>query len=113
MLDQVLDVDPTNIKAYLRKIQIILGFSNIEEATQLIQKAEKHAFKEEDKQALRQYKAKIAGIKGKEKEFSQKIFTNSSQLYEDKPATKPVPKAPTPEELNKEENELLKTLSNV
>jgi hypothetical protein len=104
MLDQVLDVDPTNIKAYLRKIQILLGFSNVEEASQMIQKAEKHALKEDDRQTIRQYKAKIAGIKGKEKEFSQKIFANSSQLYEDKPATQPIPKPATPEDLNKEED---------
>ena len=113
MLDQVLDVDPTNIKAYLRKIQMHLNLAEVNEASVIIAKAEKHAFKEDDKQSLRGFKSKITGVKGKEKEFSQKIFANGSQLYEDKPAKTSQPKPPTAEELNKEENEMLKTLSSM
>ena len=111
MLDQVLDVDPTNIKAYLRKIQMHLNLAQVNEASALIAKAEKYALKEDDRQSLRSFKAKITGVKVKEKEFSQKIFANGSQLYEDKPAQTSQPKTPTAEELNKDENEMLKTLS--
>ena len=66
--------------------------------------------KEEDKVQLRAFKQKISDTKNKEKQFSQNIFNSgSSPLYEDKTQTKP----PSPEELNKAENEMLPTLSNL
>ena len=66
--------------------------------------------KEEDKVQLRAFKQKISDSKNKEKQFSQNIFNSGSSpsLYEDKTQTKP----PSPEELNKEENAMLPTLSN-
>jgi hypothetical protein len=55
-----------------------LNLAEVNEASALIAKAEKHALNEDDKQSLRGFKAKITGVKGKEKEFSQKIFANGS-----------------------------------
>ena len=62
---------------------------------------------------MNNFKIKISEMKNQEKEFSKKIFANNSAsgLYDDKqapPASKPL----TPEELNKQENEMLATLSN-
>lgn len=108
MLDQVLDVDPTNQKAWQRKIQNLITFGDIDGASQAILKAEKGAFLEDDKVKLRQFRAKIVDIRSKEKDFSKKVF--SQNIYEDKPAAA---KQPTPEELNKEENEMLPSLSNI
>ena len=88
-----------------------LNLAEVNEASALIAKAEKHALKEDDRQSLRGFKAKITGANSKEKEFSQKIFANGSQLYEDKQTKTSQPKPPTAEELNKEENEVLKALS--
>ena len=80
---------------------MLLNLTQIDEASTFIQKAEKHALKEEDKQALRTFKSKIGGIKGKEAEFSKKIFSNGSQLYEDKTSTAPAAPPTILEELNK------------
>ena len=80
---------------------ILLG--EIAEASKTITKAEKVAIQEEDKSKLRQFKAKIQEILGKEKDFSKKVFSGQPH-YADKP---------TPEQLNKEENEMLATISNV
>ncbi len=114
MLDQVLDVDPTNNKAWQRKIQNLISISDVEEAAKTIQKAEKYAIVESDKVQLRQFKSKIQDSNNKEKEFSQKIFGSQSKgLYEDKPVSSSEPKVPTPDELNKAENEMLPTLSNL
>ena len=58
----------------------------MDEALKVIQKAEKYAIIESDKVLLRQFKAKIQEVRGKEKEFSKNIFaTWSKPLYEDKP----------------------------
>jgi chlorite dismutase len=117
ILDQVLDVDPGNMKAWTRKINSHILFGDIETASAAIAKAEKNAFTEGDKAKLLQFKTKIHSIKNKEKKFSQKVFggaANSARgagLYEDKPAT--TVRQPTPEELNKEENEMLATLGNI
>ena len=55
-----------------------LNLAEVNEASALITKAEKHALKEDDRQSLRGFKAKITGANSKEKEFSQKIFANGS-----------------------------------
>ena len=55
-----------------------LNLAKVNEASALIAKAEKYALKEDDRQSLRSFKAKITGVKVKEKEFSQKIFANGS-----------------------------------
>lgn len=60
MLDLVLEADPTNNKAWTRKIQNLISLAEIDEAAKTIQKAEKYAILEEDKQQLRNFKAKIA-----------------------------------------------------
>ena len=107
MLDQVLEADPSNAKAWQRKIQNQLLLGEVEEASKTIVKAEKVAVQEDDKSKLRQFKAQIAAIKGKEKDFSKKAF--QAPLYQDKVPTPP----PTPEQLNKEENEMLATINNI
>ncbi len=50
MLDLVLDADPTNNKAWQRKIQNFISLAQIDEASKTIQKAEKYAIIEDDKQ---------------------------------------------------------------
>jgi len=103
MLDQVLEADPSNAKAWQRKIQNQILLGETVEASKSITKAEKVAVQEDDKSKLRQFKAQIAVINGKEKDFSKKAF--QAPLYQDK--------VPTPEQLNKEENEMLATISNI
>ena len=49
MLDQVLDIDVNNMKAWQRKIQNLLTFGDTEEAKKAISKAEKYAIIEGDK----------------------------------------------------------------
>ena len=112
MLDQVLDADLTNNKAWQRKIQNLILLGQVEEAANVITKAEKYAIQEDDKSKLRQFKSKIQDTNNKEKDFSKKVFSGSASqpLYQDK-TTAPV--IQTPEVLNKEENEMLGTISNV
>lgn len=80
----MLDVDPKNLKAWHRKIQNLLSFGEVSDALKAIAQAEKCAVLEDDKVKLRNFRAKIAEIKGKEKAFSQKAF--AGPLYEDKAA---------------------------
>lgn len=82
MLDLVLDSDPTNWKAWNRKIQNLISLAEIEEAAKTIAKAEKYAMLDDEKNQLRGFKAKISQSKSNEKDFSQKMF--SQPLYQDK-----------------------------
>ena len=82
MLDLVLDSDPTNLKAWNRKIQNLISLAEIEEAAKTIAKAEKYAILDDDKNQLRGFKAKISQSKSNEKDFSQKMF--SQPVYQDK-----------------------------
>ena len=82
MLDLVIDSDPTNNKAWQRKIQNLISLGEVDQAAKVVLKAEPYAILEHDKQQIRNFKAKISQSNLKDKELSQKMF--SQPLYQDK-----------------------------
>ena len=114
MLDLVIEADPTNNKAWQRKIQNLISLGEVDQAAKTVLKAEPYAILEHDKQQIRNFKAKISQSNLKDKELSQKMF--SQPLYQDKaqpaPQTAP-PQAPAPNGgPDLVENQILGTLTN-
>lgn len=108
MIDQVLAIDPTNFKAWVRKANNHLEFGEHDKTRKALMEAEKHVISMEERTEVTNLYKVMAQKTMEDAKFSQKIFGNKDQLYKDKPDLTKIKEYTT--EL---ENEHLATLSNI